>query len=888
MRRFLYHIMLIAAVSVCTVQASAQGGADADMGIPFFENFTASQYNAHNRNFDVICDGKGHTFFANFEGLLVFDNVEWKIVHTPDISRVTGVSIDDAGNVRFDGVTFKGLVESVDGDSIRVSYTRNDVNNAQVVEGQRAGNDNEVDRWNEIEVYQRLKLSDNRILLATATDGVIAVNAQGREIWRVNVDNGLCSNSITKLSYDGKGTVWGATDNGVFRLSVQEIYTHFTEKEGLRGQVSCIARSGGSLIVGTFQGLYRLEGRRFYQVNNVSHACWQIQQGPGDILYVATQNGVYEYSNGQARQLTKPFTLSVMAMEDGTYLAGELERICLYRGQDEVRVVGDIPNITRFKKDGSRGLWAMTLSGEYYYMESGTDRFEKRSEGPISKLFEYEDYEGNLWQCYDNGLGLRQENMTDALKERIEPFRGYSVQAMFKDGGIVWIADNKNLVRFNMERSLNEALYQPQLYIREFNLNGQDLNLSFSNDKYDAIGQSQYSYRLHDDGEWSRWNEQQQYMFANLSYGNYEVSVRSIDAFGQVSETSPVQFRIPLPFYMRWYAILVYFFIVVFAVFQWFKIRMRHLQKEQQRLEAIVEERTKEVVKQKDEIEAQKDEIEEKSHKLEETLGELRSAQDKLLRQEREAAIGKLTKGLIDRILNPMNYINNFAHLTLGLSKEMRDNIEDEKDNITPDTYEDSVDVMDMMKTNLEKIEQHGISTTRTLKAMEEMLKERSRKIEPTDVALLCQQCIDKFNNYYTDDIRALGIQVECVRPESPLMLEVVAEQLNKSIMSMLSNSIYAIKKKAEKGGEYKPLIKVTVQAASGENGNSILIYDNGIGIEKSIIDKIFDPFFTTKPTAEAPGVGLYLSQQVLHDWGGSITVDSVKDEYTEFKIIFA
>ena len=101
--------------------------------------------------------------------------------------------------------------------------------------------------------------------------------------------------------------------------------------------------------------------------------------------------------------------------------------------------------------------------------------------------------------------------------------------------------------------------------------------------------------------------------------------------------------------------------------------------------------------------------------------------------------------------------------------------------------------------------------------------------------------------------------------------------------MSMLSNSIYAIRKKAEKGGEYKPVMKVTVQAAQG--GNSILIYDNGIGIEKSIIDKIFDPFFTTKPTAEAPGVGLYLSQQALHDWGGSITVDSVKDEYTEFKI---
>jgi C4-dicarboxylate-specific signal transduction histidine kinase len=47
----------------------------------------------------------------------------------------------------------------------------------------------------------------------------------------------------------------------------------------------------------------------------------------------------------------------------------------------------------------------------------------------------------------------------------------------------------------------------------------------------------------------------------------------------------------------------------------------------------------------------------------------------------------------------------------------------------------------------------------------------------------------------------------------------------------------------------------------------------------------VFDPFFTTKPTAEAPGVGLYLSQQAMHDCGGNITVNSVKDEYTEFVI---
>ena len=91
MRRLAYHISLMAAVLLCTVQAAAQSGGEAYMGIPYFRNFSAGQYDAHNRNFDVLCDEEGHTFFANFEGLLVYDHVNWRVVHTPDISRVVSL-----------------------------------------------------------------------------------------------------------------------------------------------------------------------------------------------------------------------------------------------------------------------------------------------------------------------------------------------------------------------------------------------------------------------------------------------------------------------------------------------------------------------------------------------------------------------------------------------------------------------------------------------------------------------------------------------------------------------------------------------------------------------------------------------------------------------------
>ena len=838
----------MAAVLLCTVQAAAQSKADAYMGVPFFRNYSAGQYDAHNRNFDVLCDEEGHTFFANFEGLLVYDQVHWRIVHTPDISRVVRLHKDADGAILFDGINLTGRVESFEGDSIRVSFTP--------LAGKESAIETSVDRWNEIEVYQRLKISDNRILLATATDGVIAVNDQGQEIWRINVEDGLCSNSITKLAYDGKGTVWGATDNGVFSISVSEIYTRFTEKEGFRGQISCIEMCGPTLMVGTFQGLFRLEGQRFRPVAQINHACWHLVQGANGILYVATSDGLYEYNNGKVRQLTTKFSLSLAALGDGSFLVGELERVCRFRPGEEIKVIGEIPNITSFKNDEKGGMWALTLAGDYYYMEAGANRFQKKDQGPISKLFEYVDHQGNVWHGNSDGTGLFYNDMPEELEEWVEPFAQLKVNAMLVHDGLAWIGDNEELIRFNLDQCASAQLFTPQLHIRRFNFNDGGLALSFANDKLDPIGETLYSYRLHNDNAWSAWSPQQEFLFADINFGSYQVEVRSRDAFGQISQSIPYEFKRPYPFFVRWSSLLVYLMIAVGLVYLWFRHRMRRMAEEQERLEAIVDERTK----------------------------ELRSAQDQLLRHEREAAIGKLTKGLIDRILNPMNYINNFAHLTLGLAKDMRQNIEDEKEHISNDIYEDSQDIMDMMNTNLEKIEQHGTSTTRTLKAMEEMLKERSQKFEPTDLVQLSLQCVDKLKAYYANEINTLGIQVETNMPATPLTREVVPDQMSKSLMSMLANSVYAIKKKAEKGGApYSPIIRVSVLEEDGKA--TIKIYDNGIGIEESILNKIFDPFFTTKPTAEAPGVGLYLSQQIMHDCGGNITVNSSKDDYTEFVI---
>jgi signal transduction histidine kinase len=147
----------------------------------------------------------------------------------------------------------------------------------------------------------------------------------------------------------------------------------------------------------------------------------------------------------------------------------------------------------------------------------------------------------------------------------------------------------------------------------------------------------------------------------------------------------------------------------------------------------------------------------------------------------------------------------------------------------------------------------------------------------------------DMLKNYYAEDIKKYGIKIMFNLPEQEIPINGNADQLSKMLMSLLGNAVYAVVKKASRektgAGQYVP--EITLTAAVADQGTvSVVVRDNGIGIEDTIIDKIFDPFFTTKTTGEAAGVGLYLSREIVQNHGGDIQVKSVKNEYSEFTIV--
>ena len=893
-------------------------------GIPFLRNYLATEYYGHNQNFDIIAAQDGTVFVANFEGLLYYDQAQWRMIHTNGITRITAVFQDSKGTVWAGGYDYFGVVKA---DSQGVLYLESR-HAEDVIRGEvqwiweQQGNifflasDKKIYAVTEkaiayapheqtppykasplanLEVTQIEELDGGLVALATNGNGVVFVDAQGKEMFRVTEDNGLCSNNVAHIDYNRHGLLWGATDNGVFCIAFPSIYTHFTKNEGLHGEVVSIERLGSQVYAGTLNGLYRLDGMSsFVPIPQVSHACWQLAI-QGHTLLAATSNGVYRISNnGSVSQLTTDNTMALL-VDGNNFYSGEMDGV-FYHEAGKKRQLSDADRVTKIERDKQGVVWLQNLYGKIWKSSDGRNFTAYKSENkeeiatlvdfgdhiePVTvtttkpfryPLFSYLDHEGILWLTNNKGKSLcafKNNVKEEKMSAVVFPLMDYSVRTVMHDNGLIWIGGDKGINVVNYKGVAPLKNVNPVIQIRSVMLRGDSLlwggygkkaealPILDSNDRHlifafsvaypSLLLKTQYRTRV-DGGSWTAWDTDNKEEYPALAHGKHTFEVQARDAFGRISETARMSFEIMYPFYLRWYMLLLYVVLAALILYILVQLRLIQLEKDKHRLENIVKERTTEVV-----------------------------------RLEKQASVGKLTQGLIDRILNPLNYINNFAKLSEGLVDDVKANVEDEKDHMDSENYEDTMDVLDMLKGNLQKVGEHGASTTRTLKAMEEMLKDRSGGIVPMNLTALLRQNEEMLKTYFEKDITQYHINTVFEIPANEITINGNAEQLSKTFMSMLGNAIYAVIKKSQREQGYTPEISLKTEVI----GKQVHLHfrDNGIGIESTIINKIFDPFFTTKTTAEASGVGLYLSREIAQNYGGDISVQSEKGVYTEFTI---
>jgi two-component system NtrC family sensor kinase len=107
------------------------------------------------------------------------------------------------------------------------------------------------------------------------------------------------------------------------------------------------------------------------------------------------------------------------------------------------------------------------------------------------------------------------------------------------------------------------------------------------------------------------------------------------------------------------------------------------------------------------------------------------------------------------------------------------------------------------------------------------------------------------------------------------------SNQIKQLLLSLFINAQQSFNGKITEGTEKA----IHVRSSFAGGAIRVEVKDNGCGIEPENIDKIFTPFFTTKNPHEHIGLGLSISQAIIEQHQGSITVNSNPREGTTFSI---
>ena len=270
----------------------------------------------------------------------------------------------------------------------------------------------------------------------------------------------------------------------------------------------------------------------------------------------------------------------------------------------------------------------------------------------------------------------------------------------------------------------------------------------------------------------------------------------------------------------------------------------------------------------------------------EHALAELRTAQASLIQAEKMASLGQLTAGIAHEIKNPLNFVNNFAGLSVELLDELKEAAAPAVATLGDDMRAEIDETIGMLTGNLEKIAEHGRRADGIVKNMLEHSRGGSGERRAVDLNGLVEEALNLAYHGARAQDQGFNITLERDFDRALAAIELAPQEMTRVFLNLFANGFYAATKRQRDGSEpdFRPTLNVTT-VDLGE-AVEIRIRDNGTGIPPEIRDKLFQPFFTTKPTGEGTGLGLSISYDiVVQQHGGTIAVESRVGEFTEFAI---
>jgi PAS domain S-box-containing protein len=256
--------------------------------------------------------------------------------------------------------------------------------------------------------------------------------------------------------------------------------------------------------------------------------------------------------------------------------------------------------------------------------------------------------------------------------------------------------------------------------------------------------------------------------------------------------------------------------------------------------------------------------------------GDLRMQQ--MIQSHKLKALGEVVTGVAHEINNPVSFIAN----NIPLLEEMWTAVEPilASDGAShPDWGDKGIGYVEVCTNMKEIIEEFKIASQR-IKRVIAGLKEFARTDEtvqkkPVKIEEVIQGVLIIVGAQVRKTVSLIDLYIDSDLPT----IQGHFQKIEQVIANLLINAHQSIT--PDRKG------KIIITARSIERLNAILIEieDNGIGMEKEVLDHVFEPFFTTRRDREGTGLGLSISYGLIKEHRGIIGVTSRPDIGSRFSI---
>ena len=257
-----------------------------------------------------------------------------------------------------------------------------------------------------------------------------------------------------------------------------------------------------------------------------------------------------------------------------------------------------------------------------------------------------EDKNRNIW--FSSGVSGRFEKTTgfylfnkdsnsyNRVTQGFKKISDFTIETIYNDlDSIVWFGGFDGIIRYDMKHLTNDSIKfvtfinklilgkdsifnlftfktEDSLLIKYYNdsLNHKfkhtysSLRFEFSTPNFNINNKTQYQNYLEGfDKGWSDWSDINFKEYTNLWEGQYTFFVRAKDINDRISKASAFKFYILSPIYRRWWAFVIYALILSAFLFMIIRWRSYIFEKEKNKLDKVINERTEELVIQKERAE---------------------------------------------------------------------------------------------------------------------------------------------------------------------------------------------------------------------------------------------------------------------------------------------